>query len=88
MKKPLESIEPAAIKLLNPAEGVRLIRDLLWSEVTRLGIPRQNVVILSDLTVRSGGIDASVEAEGKGTDAGVLPAAGCHAQPLCVDGCW
>ncbi|KAF3998512.1 hypothetical protein [Glaciimonas immobilis] len=78
MKKPLVSIEPAAIKLLNPAEGVRLIRDLLWSEVTRLGIPRQNVVISSDITVKDGGIDASVETEGS-YDSILVPGA-CHFQ--------
>lgn len=62
MKKSLVFVDPATIKSFNPSDGIRLMRDLLWSEAMRLRIPRHNVVISSDITIPDGGIDASIAA--------------------------
>lgn len=78
MKKSLVVIEPIAIESLNPADGIRLLRDLLWCEAMRLQIPRHKVVISSDITVPDGGIDASVDAPENQTS--ILAPGHCHYQ--------
>ena len=42
-------------------EGIELIRQLLWAEAWRVGIPRHSINISSDITVADGGIDAAVD---------------------------
>lgn len=79
MKKTLVSIENSTIESLDPDQGVRLIRDLLWAEATRLKISRQHVVISADITVADGGIDASIDAKDGAFDSVLVPGK-CHYQ--------
>jgi len=37
----LLSVEPKHLRSLDAGAGVRLIRDLLWCEATRIGIPSE-----------------------------------------------
>jgi hypothetical protein len=78
MGKSIIAIEPSTIAALQPAAGVELIRDLLWSEAARLQIPRLNVIISADITVKDGGIDASISAAGE-YDSLLVPGE-CHYQ--------
>src|SRR5471030_1866419 len=64
MRESLLEVSPSVIKGLGPADGVALIRNMLWAEASRLRISRHKIVLSSDITIRDGGIDASVEADG------------------------
>lgn len=60
----MTEVKAETISALNPLEGVRLVRALLWAEAWRLKIPRHNVVISEAITTPDGGIDASVRSDG------------------------
>jgi len=64
MRSNLLEIKPAIVKALGPEEGVELVRDMLWAECSRLRISRHRVVVSGDITVKDGGIDASIDADG------------------------
>jgi hypothetical protein len=55
------SVESKHLQTLDAGAGVRLFRDLLWCEASRLGLPRHTVVISLNATVKDGGVDAKVE---------------------------
>ncbi len=49
------------IERLSAMEAVELIRDLLWAEAQRLGLPTTSINISTLINVPDGGIDATVE---------------------------
>jgi len=48
---------------LTPAGAVELLRDILWADARRIGIPTTSINVSTWVDVPDGGIDASVSAE-------------------------
>ena len=48
---------------LDPAEAVRIFRELLWAEAPRLGIGLSQINVPSPINVPDGGVDATVNAD-------------------------
>src|SRR5436190_1766230 len=62
MEKTIFSVELKHLRSLGPADGVRLLRDLLWAEARKALLPTHSVVISLNESAKDGGIDAKVEA--------------------------
>ena len=60
------SVESKHLSKLGPEEGVSLLRDLLWAEARRIGLPPHKIIISLNTTVKDGGIDAKVEGDPSG----------------------
>lgn len=48
---------------LTPAAAVELLRDLLWADARRVGIPTTSINVSAWVDVPDGGIDASISAD-------------------------
>ena len=57
---------------LSPKQAVEIFRDLLWSEAYRLGIPLSQINISSQVNVSDGGVDASVDTNGREVTSAIL----------------
>jgi hypothetical protein len=66
MRRTIFTVEIEHFRVLCPQEGILLIRDLLWAEARRMGLPPHKVVISLNGTTKDGGIDAKVEAAPSG----------------------
>lgn len=73
MTKSMTEVKVESILALQPAEGIRLARALLWAEAWRLKIPRCSVVISEAINVADGGIDARVAGDGQLYDSVLIP---------------
>lgn len=57
------TVQNEDLERLGPEEAVDSIRELLWAEARRIGLPTTSVNISTWVDVPDGGIDASVEAD-------------------------
>ena len=57
---------------LGPGEAVDLIRELLWAEARRVGLPVAQVNVSAAVNMPDGGIDASVSAAPPGLTSSIL----------------
>ena len=60
-------VEPEQFKRLGSGRAVAFFADLLWAEARRLGVPSTRLRIPTNINVKDGGIDATVD---RGADFG------------------
>lgn len=64
-RNPLLDVDPGTLSRLNGGGLTRVLRELVWLELNRNGIPQSDAQVPLNIKVRDGGIDGRVRWEGE-----------------------